>query len=343
MFIPEYLYEKYLTYLVKEGEVKPAGNKFIFRCFICGDSKVSSEKARGALIYNEEGATICCFNCGARVPFFDYLVKNHIDLFKDLMKELNNGSTNTYRRKQKKVHKEEVAPSEFKSIYDMSDSPIRKLCVDMVQRRKLPYIFSTGLKYADEGRYAGRLIIPYYRDDGSYDFISARDVTGNDLVEKYITPYNNNRPIYNIDFVDFSSTIFAAEGEMDSSFMYNSLGFGSNTVIEDVLCKHKDSRFNTSNIIVVPDNDLPGIKTAHKCMRHGYRVMRWPTRMCKDINEAVMKGIFKINEEGKMPVENVMGLVLEPTAYNIYLLGRLTEALTEDKARRIQNDNMGSG
>jgi transcription elongation factor Elf1 len=311
--------------LVKEGDIKPAGNKFIFRCFLCGDSKKSDDKARGALIYDEEGAVLCCMNCGARRPFIKYLIEEHVDLFKDLIREVSSGEGR--RRSRYKPKPQSVVKKDgFKSVYEVVDNKTRDLCVSLIEKRKLPFMFAAGLKYTDEGEYAGRLIIPYYKKDGSYSYLSARDLYDRS-VEKYITPYNIKRPIYNDDFINFSKPVFAIEGEVDSSFVHNSAGFGSNTNIEDILCKHKDNRFNPSNTIIFSDNDKAGISTAIKCMRHGFRVVRWSTRGCKDINDGVMSGIFKIDEEGMVDTSQIMDLVMEPSAFNIYALGKLLEAM----------------
>lgn len=314
-----------MGYLVKEGDIKPAGNKFIFRCFLCGDSKKSEDKARGALIFNDEGAVLCCMNCGARKPFLQYLIAEHVDLFKDLIREVAGGSGRRGVRNKQRAQST-LKKDGFRSIYEVVDNDIRSACIKLVEDRKLPFMFTSGLKYATDGEFAGRLIIPYYNKDGSYSYVSARDVL-NRNVEKYITPYNMKRPIYNIDFIDFDKTIYATEGEIDSSFVGNAAGFGSNTNIEDILCKHKDGRFNPSNTIVFPDNDKPGISTAIKCMKHGFRVVRWQTRECKDINDGVINGIFKINEEGMIDPGSFDGLVMEPSAFNIYALGRLLDQL----------------
>ena len=148
-----------------------------------------------------------------------------------------------------------------------------------------------------------------------------------------------DRPIYNIDFIDDNYIKLAMEGEIDSSFMYNSVGFGSNTILEKLLTTNEEiaSRFNPYNTIIVPDNDKPGIKTTIALMRRGYRAMRWKTRAYKDVNDAVMAGFFIIDESGRIPLKNIKEYIMEPSAFNIYAMEKLYEALGGDD----KNGNMG--
>lgn len=166
-----------------------------------------------------------------------------------------------------------------------------KFCLD----RKIPQEYVKTFFYADEGKYRGRIIIPFRRADNRIVFWQGRALYKTDV--KYLSRVGNTA-LYNIDKADKDKPLMITEGPIDSMFLENStatVGAASSTVL--------DSELNEFKRYWVYDNDEAGNKAAGQRVLHHEYVFLWRkflkewniTAKVKDINDVVLA----LNKEGK--------------------------------------------
>ena len=93
--------------------------------------------------------------------------------------------------------------------------------------------------YCDSGKYAGRIIIPSFDEDGYCNYFVARTYDNNYL--KYLNPSASKDIIFNSLYLDFNSDLILVEGIFDVKLPAN------------ILVKHKDIAVHTY-LYFVSDN-----------------------------------------------------------------------------------------
>ncbi len=185
-------------------------------------------------------------------------------------------------KKRIKIKFEEHALSECELL--IPNNPKHKVYADYLARRQIdssdyPFYVSPNAP----GRYAQRIIIPYYYNN---------TIVGNtsrfldDRIPKYI---NEQQPgyVFGIDFQKPQWQIcIVAEGIFDA-LSINGCATMHNTISEGqaILLSNLNRR-----IIVVPDQDITGLEMCDRAIELGYQVSlpEWHSNV-KDINDAVIK------------------------------------------------------
>ena len=324
-YIPLEAYQEYLEKIVEDGAVEVASeSKLLFRCPICGDSKKSKSKRRGFLLSDGEHATMGCLKCGVRIPFYYYLKTEHSALYSDWIMNVY-VFDKEYEKKEEEFAKETcyVDYSEFHPLTDKTAPTIRNSALHLINSRKIPKLIAKKLLYSYSGKFANRLIFPYYMRDGSFKYFEARDLGNNDI-QKYKFPTALPQEYYNLNFVDKNRLFFIFEGLIDSFFIENSITSGGATKIGTLLSEI-DKKYH-KNAVLIFDGDIVGIRQAYKYFKKGYKVFVWNESMLKlskdgkiDMNELVIKGFFDsvLDKSGRIPESKIMKYVMVPSIYNL--------------------------
>lgn len=330
--IPTYKYEEYLKKIVDRNSLDRNGNKFTFRCPLCGDSSSNQFKKRGFLLTNSDGnATMGCHNCGHKESFNKTLRENFPSIYKDWIMDVYFGDR-VESLQIRNVEVKEVAvdytkflPVKIKTA-NVRDEIVRRQAVEFIKNRRIPKSIAKEFKYCSEyfeNKFINRVIIPHYMKDGTYSYFEARDLTGKSFL-RYKYPPGLKQEYYNLNFIDKTRDFFIFEGTIDSFFVNNSFACGGATKLKTALSMI-DKRFH-KNAILVFDGDKDGIRIAHQMLKKGYRVFVWNYDMFQhskdnkiDINMLVMSGYFDndIVDDGFIRTEKIMKHVVTPTIHNV--------------------------
>jgi hypothetical protein len=134
----------------------------------------------------------------------------------------------------------------------------------------------------------GRVIIPFFTREKKLFAYQGRSLEPDGVRYISINLDDSHAMIYNLEKVDFSQTIYALEGPLDSTFLSNSVAIaGANF---SSLTKHLPS----VKLVVCYDNEprSPHLKEKIlKAISAGFSVVIWPPGLKpKDINEMVSDG-----------------------------------------------------
>lgn len=308
-----WLEQKYVHLISPHLEkFKRIGNRFNYRCNICGDSKKSKTKTR-AWIYEPPTSNklwFHCHNCGSSLSFRNYLKEYFPVIYYDFIKEIileNEPKVDEFEEFVKKMKKPEFIKktglNKLKKISQLGHNhPAKKY----VESREIPPEIHHKLFYApkfkewvneispdkfEDIKYdEPRLIIPLLDDFGKLIGIQGRSLKKNDEV-KYITIMLSDHPkVYGLDTMNKDSIIYTFEGPIDAMFIPNSIASAGGKI---------ESNFEILNIdkdeaVLVYDNEPRSRHTIRKienAIREGYKVCIWPEQLKgKDINDMILSG-----------------------------------------------------
>ncbi len=296
-------------YLYRAAETlekfRVSGDKFHFRCNVCGDHKKSSGSS-ASILKNKDPWMFHCFNCSTAIPA-EYWLKSYFnDLYRDYSREafkldvgvksvsgvIENNARKAITAEKARVYDENEDTKYFTGIMS-GDGELfikaRSLCVNRMIPDKIWHNFYVST--AKHGLFAGRLIIPFYDNHGKVYNWQARDLSGKSDV-KYVgrkRVHYEFENIYNIFNVDLNKPVVITEGMIDSMFIENSVAMTGIKPDSTSLSKISDKLW-------IPDNDNTGKKLSIELLNRGEKVFNWkkylydkgiPNRI-KDINEVIM-------------------------------------------------------
>lgn len=275
------------------------GEKWNFRCNICGDSKKSKTKRRGWLMKNRRGVWIFnCFNdCGSMGALF-WLKKYFPEDYKNYIMESISKKKRSFEKIETKPKPKQIQASPQRRSYPFisikseknKDKELVKKGIQFCIDRKIPEHIWNKFYVCEREKYAGRLIIPFYDNEGKIYYFQARTLTVSG--EKYISAEGEKR-IYNIYNIDKQKPVMITEGMIDSMFLDNAVaiaGLGMSERNEKEL-----SEINKAYFLL--DYDEPGQKKSLKFLKEGKTVFNWylfqkkfklPKRDKWDINEVYL-------------------------------------------------------
>jgi len=309
--------DKYLRVILNTyfNNSTPTAAGYNFRCNICNDSKKSKKKKRGWILKNKSPWMFYCFNCGASIPATKWVKSYFPDIFRDFLKEvlIISRSTDSEYEVQKPVV--EIVQEEIKPVVvlDKTDIfvPILKCknvdyfnrAVQMCRNRNISDHIWHRWFIAVEGRYKGRLIIPFYNDENQIYYFQARTLFNSD--NKYLNMLENREEaIYNYYGVNNDKPVIVLEGIIDSLFIENGVAVLGTKWPEEL--QQKLDKFN--DLYFLLDDDKAGKERSKELLMMGYKVFMWkkfmkciklPKREKWDINDICLylnKNGFTFNE-----------------------------------------------
>jgi len=289
-----------------------------FRCFICGDSKKSSNKKRGWMLDKGNKAFYYCHNCGYSKPIDYFLKHNFSSLYDEYVTDiiLEKKSLNRSLPKKKDIKpldKLVMAQPKFTSkssplsrIKKVSSLPASHPVKQYVENRKIPAKHHYRLYYAPKFNKWVNSIIPKKLDD-TYDeprlvipLIDKNDTmfgfAGRSFKPKSSLRYisimidDTQSKIFGLDTVDFDKKYYVVEGQIDSLFLTNAVAMagadGNTRALESL-----------DNAVFMFDNEPRNIEIVHrmeKVIERGNKIVILPSSVSKygkDINEMVLNGL----------------------------------------------------
>jgi len=304
-YINQFILDKYIHIILNSqknifGNIIANREEYNFRCNVCGDSKKSKYKRRGYILKQKTPWMFFCFNCSASMPAHvwmkKYFYQHYVEYIKESMQiENNNLEVQKLPEIKNKVpeKKQEIKNIDdlhyFKPILQRRDG-LFKMAQELCVSRHIPEHIWHRWYVAIDGKYFGRLIIPFYDKDGNIYYFQARSLykkTSN----KYINMVENrDDAIYNYDFITTDRPIILVEGPIDSLFVENSiavLGLKFSDVVR--------TKINKLSPYYLLDFDKDGLANSYKLLLQGKPVFLWenfkrkfklPNREKWDVNDA---------------------------------------------------------
>jgi hypothetical protein len=304
-----YILEKYIRRAVDGVKHRGRGHEIKVNCPFCGDKEM-----KGTLwLTNTYRWCYTCWRASCRCADHGILAtkwlkevnpslhQEYLDEIKsygkkdkketDALKVLIERQREDDAIKQKKMlesdmEKDKQATKFFKKI--TKPGQFQQAAVEFCKKRMIPEEVWKKFYYCDEGKYHGRVIIPFYDKDGKIVFFQGRTLDGSKA--KYMSRVGHTA-LYNWDFIDKSKAIAVLEGPINAMFVENgtaTVGAGSSGGLDEQL-KDLDCWY-------IFDNDDAGRKHAYKKVQEGKPVFMWNTfifsynlpRDINDINDAIM-------------------------------------------------------
>lgn len=270
-------------------------------CYLCGDSKNNSSKARGYFYVRANQLFYRCFNCNASTTFAKVLQDINPDLYKEYLLEKfqNNHSQNI-----KPIPLLKFGKLTKRKTYDNCEwcnyLPKDHSAIQYLKSRKIPESAYPLLGFTDNFQAFSkevipdldkviykepRLIIPYYNRFNELLGISGRAIEYNIL--RYITlRIDDNKLIYGEERLNRKKLVYIVEGQLDSLFIENCLAAGN----ADLISVAEDLELDKP--ILVWDNEKRNpniVRNMERALRQNYSVVIWPDFwIYKDINEAAI-------------------------------------------------------
>lgn len=238
--VNELILDKYIRIVLSQkhifGSVNNSKEGYNFRCNVCGDSKKSKYKRRGWILKQKTPWMYYCFNgsCNATMPAHVWLKKYFYQHYIDYVKETMQMEKVDITIKETSQPVEVNLPKEeqvfniddlkyFKPIMSNEHNKFFKIAKCLCETRKIPVEVWKKWFVAIDGKYVGRLIIPFYDDKGFIYYFQARALSS-DYSNKYINMVENrDEAIYNIHFIDRKKPVMLVEGPIDSLFLENAI------------------------------------------------------------------------------------------------------------------------
>lgn len=155
----------------------------------------------------------------------------------------------------------------FKPI--LSGGAFADKAIDYCKSRKIPEEIWRKFYIAEDGKYKGRVIIPFYNANDRISYFQGRSLTGAE--PKYMNRCSTSTVLYNYDFLDKEKPVCVLEGPIDSMFIENATatcGAGSSAKLDQALNSLK-------HVYYIMDNDAAGNKKAGKLVKDKKNVFVW--------------------------------------------------------------------
>ena len=296
-------------------------NTYNCRCPICGDSKKSENKTRLYFFIKNNSVRVYCHNCGYssnlgyflkqvdptlyNAYVFENLREKNID--RDIRSQQQQNSTLNALRASKTIataiHDHDNVLCNAIRVDKLSDD---HFCKRYVVDRLIPTDKQSLLYYVDDfkrfvnelipGKFknkiaysVSRFIIPFFDQNGKFFEFHGRALDRDAPIRYYTIKLDEQTaPIYGLDRVDYSKTIYCTEGPIDSLFLPNCIAVSGSHYDEPLIERLKDS------IVIVPDNERRNksvVQSVGKMIDNGFKVCLWPDDVVfKDINDAIIQG-----------------------------------------------------
>lgn len=311
-----WLEQKYVGLLSPRLErFKRSGNKYSFRCPICGDSQKNKSKTRGNIYPTPNGLRFGCFNCDYSCSFISLMKQLDPTLYSEykLEKIKESGAEVPVQKHLVQEKPVPVVATKKKELPALSSLDYGHEAVVYCRSRMIPesklsrILFTENLreyvvdvigavKYKDRNLPQDKRIVFEMRDQkGKLIGFQARAIGVVDQRYRFITiKLDEEAPkVYGLDFTNIKEyPIFVTEGIIDSLFLPNCLALcggdvaGLSSALKSV---------PKQNVYVCLDNEprhKDTVSRMQSAIDIGYNVMFWDyDSKLKDINEMIKAGI----------------------------------------------------
>lgn len=266
------------------------GNMLAFRCPICGDSKKSLTKKRGAL-YTSPKISYHCFNCNISLSGIKFLQALVGDSFKDIMteyKRLSLDSFTTVNKPVDLVEQKEKGP--VPEVTPLTEHDLAYLATRKIT--ELPTFESLQLRHV-KNEHGDFIFIPWL-NHGKLVSFQLHNYTKIKNIPKYKFQKHADKCVYGLDRIDQSfKYILCFEGVYDSLFVKNGVAIGGINLMAQQEAEIR-SRYPNHEIVLAFDADSTGISAIkHYIIANAtkYKYFIWydtDTVKFKDINNVIV-------------------------------------------------------
>ena len=256
------------------------GDKYNFRCNVCGDSKKNKSKKRGYILKNRNPWVFYCQNCQASMSVTRWLKSYFPEYWKEYLVQ----SCRSTPKEQPKLNIPKTLYNEKNDLKHFvpilkGDTELFKTAIDLCISRRIPHDIWKHWYVAEGGYFKNRLIIPYFDDKGKiYNYQGRALVKG--LEPKYNSRIGDDgkwNKVYNYYNADKNEPVMITEGVIDSLFLINGIAVSG-------LRKVFDSKvFEFKRRYYLLDSDPDAQKKDVQLLEHGEFVFRWKM-FIKDFN-----------------------------------------------------------
>ena len=273
----------------KFEKYRKLGDKYNFRCNVCGDSQKNKSKQRGYILKNRIPWVYYCQNCQASMAVTRWLKTYFPEYWKEYLKQ----SRRPNEKEQPKLNIPQVLYNEKKDLKTFvpilkGETELFKTAIDLCQSRLIPKEVWQHWYVSEGGVFKNRLIIPYFDNNGKIYNYQGRALI-KELEPKYISRIGESfNKVYNYYNADKELPVMITEGVIDSLFLENSIAVSG-------LKKVFDSKvFEFKKRYYLLDSDKDAQKKNVELVNNGEYVFRWklflnelrlPTKEKWDLNE----------------------------------------------------------
>lgn len=289
------------------------GGVAVCRCPICGDSKRHKSKAR-FYFYKSRSNTlnVDCKNCGYSKSFYNFMKEEFEGLFEEYKMEQVKAHIGYYEYNQPATSKPEPVEPPIVSHETISEPtysmvpclslPETHPAIEYLRGRSMGNLELSRLFFADDFKQLaseisptplsdafpteGRIVIPFYDEDGNLDMVQGRALGKSGL--RYISIKRSPEidKVFGKNEIDKSKTVYVCEGPFDSLFVNNCLAS----------CDSSLTRIPAD--VYIWDNEPRNPDVHHimkKAIEDGKQVVIWPISPPHkmDINDMISGGLSR--------------------------------------------------
>jgi DNA primase len=225
---------------------KTSNNNYAYKCPFCNHIK---PKLEINLSPNSKGETPWhCWVCNAKGKTLLGLFKK-IKVLPDKITELKSILKFTDKKDEEIITTKVSLPKEYKPLTNLSRTDITaKHALMYLKKRGITKadILKYNIGYCEEGKYANRIIIPSYDENGNLNYFVARDINP-DSKRKYDTPKCNKNEIIGLEyFINWNVPVILCEGIFDAiAIKRNAIPLLGKTIPRALMMKLIDSQVKT--------------------------------------------------------------------------------------------------
>lgn len=191
--------------LNQTGRLRKGGEQLIFHCPFCSDKNLVTQKLEIAIDGPHIG-NFHCWRCDSKGRTFGSLLKklgastHYRNKIYELTKDIKSIKTSCISKS--KSPNELELPSEFKPLYEFTDTPEYKNAIFYLKNRGilLEDIYRYNIGYCEEGEYAHHIIVPSYDKHEKLNFF-----VGRRYFEDGMCPHK--KPPVSMDIIGFENLI----------------------------------------------------------------------------------------------------------------------------------------
>lgn len=258
------------------------------------------KRKRGGIRFDKDGVSYHCFNCGFKAGWVPgkLLSKNTRDLFSWMgipSDEVSKLALEAVKQKDDQAPVEKIVNFSLETVKLPDDClPVQTWidegCEETDFLEAVAYLLDRGMEldwcnwhWSAANGYRDRIIIPFFYEDRVIGW-TARKIK--DGAPKYLT-HSQPSYVFNLDSqTDDRKFVIVVEGQFDA-IAVDGVAIGHNEPSDAQI-----ARINAlgREVIVVPDNDKPGVKMLSAAVKHGWSVSLpdWGHDV-KDVADAVKK------------------------------------------------------
>lgn len=202
-------------------------------------------------------------------------------------------------------------PQEFNSLCNTNTSLVSTQALNYLNKRGIDKydILRWKIGYCSTGKYAGRVIVPSFNEEGKVNYFIARSYDGN--WRKYLNPPDSKDIIFNELYVDWEDDIVLTEGVFDAIKIPNSIPILGSTLRENSklfqnIIKHDPAVY----MALDPDAETKEFKMIESLLKYGVEVYKVEIKPFKDAGE-MSKQEFMERKKKATLIKNTDYLLLD--------------------------------